>query len=66
LGLFFLHAERRGPRSTKTEKTKKKQAEAENNEFKTKTGLYPVVFAHLAYVGDRGTKNPKKTKTNRA
>jgi hypothetical protein len=46
-GLFFLHAERRGPRSTKTEKTKKKQAEAENNELKTKTELYPVVFAHL-------------------
>jgi hypothetical protein len=46
--VFFLHAQHRGSRSTKTEKTKKKQAEAENNEFKTKTELYPVVFAHLA------------------
>jgi hypothetical protein len=34
LGFYFLHAQHRGSRSTKTEKTKKKQAEAENNELK--------------------------------
>ena len=55
---FFLHAQHRGSRSTKTEKTKKKQAEAENNEFKTKTELYPVVFAHLASeINSTQTKN---------
>jgi hypothetical protein len=37
-----------GSRSTKTEKTKKKQAEAENNELITNTELHPVVFACLA------------------
>jgi len=46
--VFFLHAQHRGSRSTKTEKTKKKQAEAENNELKTNTELHPVVFAYLA------------------
>jgi hypothetical protein len=45
--VFFLHAQHRGSRSTKTEKTKKKQAEAENNELKTNTELHPVVFACL-------------------
>jgi hypothetical protein len=46
--VFFLHARYRGSRSTKTEKTKKKQAEAENNELKTNTELHPVNFACLA------------------
>jgi hypothetical protein len=46
--VFFSHAQHRGSRSTKTEKTKKKLAEAENNELKTNTELHPVVFAYLA------------------
>jgi hypothetical protein len=37
-----------GIQMTKTEKTKKKQAEAENNELKRYTELHPVVFAYLA------------------
>jgi hypothetical protein len=46
---FFLHAQHRGSRSTKIEKTKKKQAEAENNELKTTTELHPVGFAYLEH-----------------
>jgi hypothetical protein len=45
-------------RSTKTEKTKRKQAEAENNELKTNTELHPVVFAYLAVEDAPGGWSP--------
>jgi hypothetical protein len=40
------------------EKTKVKQAEAENNELKTNTELHPVVFAYLACAEIRSTVRP--------
>jgi hypothetical protein len=45
--VFFSPRAAPGSRSAKTEKTKKKQAKAENNELKTNTELHLVVFAYL-------------------